>query len=88
MLLQQRVLTGTSFGGGHQRKDVPHLIDLYMSGKYQLKEMVSRRLPLSELNHAFDLMKQGRGEAQRDRLRSEAEGPAAGAIDGPPPGDC
>jgi S-(hydroxymethyl)glutathione dehydrogenase/alcohol dehydrogenase len=30
-----------------------------MSGKYQLKEMVSRRLPLSELNHAFDLMKQG-----------------------------
>ena len=25
----------------------------------QLKEMVSRRLPLSELNHAFDLMKQG-----------------------------
>ena len=59
MLLQQRVLTGTSFGGGHQRKDVPHLLDLYMSGKYQLKEMVSRRLPLSELNHAFDLMKQG-----------------------------
>jgi S-(hydroxymethyl)glutathione dehydrogenase / alcohol dehydrogenase len=59
MLLQQRVLTGTSFGGGHQRKDVPGLIDLYMSGKYQLKEMVSRRLPLSELNHAFDLMKQG-----------------------------
>jgi S-(hydroxymethyl)glutathione dehydrogenase/alcohol dehydrogenase len=38
---------------------VPDLIDLYMSGKYQLKEMVSRRLPLSELNHAFDLMKQG-----------------------------
>jgi S-(hydroxymethyl)glutathione dehydrogenase/alcohol dehydrogenase len=59
MLLQQRVLTGTSFGGGHQRTDVPLLIDLYMNGKYQLKEMVSRRLPLSELNHAFDLMKQG-----------------------------
>src|SRR5262249_41602121 len=59
MLLQQRVLTGTSFGGGHQRTDVPLLIDLFMSGKYQLKEMVTRRLPLAELNHAFDLMKQG-----------------------------
>ena len=59
MLLQQRVLTGTSFGGGHQRTDVPMLIDLYMNGKYQLKEMVSRRLPLQDLNHAFDLMKQG-----------------------------
>jgi S-(hydroxymethyl)glutathione dehydrogenase/alcohol dehydrogenase len=59
MLLQQRVLTGTSFGGGHQRTDVPLLLDLFMDGKYQLKELVSRRLPLGELNHAFDLMKQG-----------------------------
>src|SRR5712692_2081363 len=59
MLLQQRVLTGSSFGAGHQRTDVPLLIDLFMDGKYQLKELVSRRLPLKELNHAFDLMKQG-----------------------------
>jgi S-(hydroxymethyl)glutathione dehydrogenase/alcohol dehydrogenase len=59
MLLQQRVLTGTSFGGGHQRTDVPLLLDLFMDGKYQLKELVTRRLPLSELNHAFDLLKQG-----------------------------
>jgi S-(hydroxymethyl)glutathione dehydrogenase/alcohol dehydrogenase len=59
MLLQQRVLTGSSFGGGHQRTDVPLLLDLFMDGKYQLKELVSRRLPLSELNHAFALMTQG-----------------------------
>src|SRR5881296_2329308 len=59
MLLQQRVLTGSSFGGGHQRTDVPMLIDLYMSGKYRLDELISRRLPLGELNHAFDLMLQG-----------------------------
>ena len=59
LLLQQRVLTGSSFGGGHQRTDVPMLIDLYMSGKYKLDELISRRLPLSELNRAFDLMLQG-----------------------------
>ncbi len=59
MILQQRVLTGSSFGGGHQRTDVPMLIDLFMDGKYQLKELVTRRLPLSELNHAFELMQQG-----------------------------
>jgi S-(hydroxymethyl)glutathione dehydrogenase/alcohol dehydrogenase len=59
LLLQQRVLTGSSFGGGHQRSDVPMLIDLYMSGKYRLDEMISRRLPLTELNHAFDIMLQG-----------------------------
>jgi S-(hydroxymethyl)glutathione dehydrogenase/alcohol dehydrogenase len=59
MFLQQRVLTGTSFGGGHQRTDVPMLIDLYMSGRYRIAELISRRLPLTELNHAFDLMLQG-----------------------------
>ena len=59
MLLQQRVLTGSSFGGGHQRTDVPMLIDLYMDGKYRLDEMITRRVPLEELNHAFDLMLAG-----------------------------
>jgi S-(hydroxymethyl)glutathione dehydrogenase/alcohol dehydrogenase len=63
MLLQQRVLTGSSFGAGHQRTDVPMLIDLYMSGTYRVDELISRRLPLTELNHAFDLMV--RGEVKR-----------------------
>ena len=59
MLLQQRVLTGSSFGGGHQRTDVPMLIDLYMDGKYRLDEMITRRVPLEELNNAFELMLAG-----------------------------
>ena len=59
LFLQQRVLTGTSFGGGHQRTDVPMMIDLYMNGKYRLDELITRRLPLKELNHAFDLMLEG-----------------------------
>ena len=59
LLLQQRVLTGSSFGAGHQRTDVPMLIDLYMSGKYKLDEMITRRVPLTELNEAFDLMLAG-----------------------------
>src|SRR5437773_11732625 len=59
MLLQQRVLTGSSFGAGHQRTDVPMLIDLYMDGKYRLDEMITRRVPLEELNNAFELMLAG-----------------------------
>ena len=62
LLLQQRILTGSSFGGvkgRHQRTDVPMLIDLFMAGKYKIQELVSRRLPLTDLNHAFDLMLQG-----------------------------
>jgi S-(hydroxymethyl)glutathione dehydrogenase / alcohol dehydrogenase len=59
LFLQQRVLTGSSFGGGHQRTDVPMLIDLYMSGRYRLNELITRRVPLGDLNHAFDLMLKG-----------------------------
>ena len=59
LFLQQRILTGSSFGGGRQRTDVPTLIDLYMNGKYRLDEMISRRVPLEELNNAFDLMLAG-----------------------------
>ena len=59
LFLQQRTLTGTSFGGGRQRTDVPMLIDLFMDGRYRLKEMISRRMPLSEINEAFDLLRQG-----------------------------
>jgi S-(hydroxymethyl)glutathione dehydrogenase/alcohol dehydrogenase len=59
LFLQQRVLTGSSFGGGHQRTDVPMLLDLYMSGRYKLDELISRRVPLGELGHAFDAMLKG-----------------------------
>ena len=59
LFLQQRVLTGSSFGGGHQRTDVPMLLDLYMSGRYKLNELISRRVPLTELNQAFDSMLKG-----------------------------
>jgi S-(hydroxymethyl)glutathione dehydrogenase/alcohol dehydrogenase len=59
LFLQQRVLTGSSFGAGHQRTDVPMLIDLYMAGKYKLNELITRRVPLRGLNEAFDLMLQG-----------------------------
>jgi S-(hydroxymethyl)glutathione dehydrogenase/alcohol dehydrogenase len=63
LFLQQRVLTGSSFGAGHQRTDVPMLIDLYMSGRYRLNELITRRVGLGELNNAFDLML--RGEVKR-----------------------
>ena len=53
-------LTGTSFGGGHQRTDVPMLIDLFMAGQYKLRELISRRFPLADLNHAYDLCSRAR----------------------------
>ena len=35
------------------------LIDLFMDGRYRLTELISRRMPLLEINEAFDLLRQG-----------------------------
>src|SRR5207247_6291629 len=59
LLVQQRILTGSSFGAGHQRTDVPMLIDLFMDGTYKLRELISRRMPLGGIKHAFDLLQPG-----------------------------
>jgi S-(hydroxymethyl)glutathione dehydrogenase/alcohol dehydrogenase len=66
MLLQERVLTGSSFGGSRQKIDLPMLIDLFMDGRLKVRELVSRRFPLSEINHAFDVLQ--RGEVKRSVL--------------------
>jgi S-(hydroxymethyl)glutathione dehydrogenase/alcohol dehydrogenase len=59
LLLQERVLTGTSFGSTRQKVDLPMLVDLFMAGKYKLRELISRRVGLEELNLAYELMEKG-----------------------------
>ena len=54
---------GTAFGGTKGRTDLPRLVDRYLAGRIKLDELVTRRLPLAEINTAFDLMH--RGEAIR-----------------------
>ncbi len=63
MLLQERILTGTSFGSSRQHVDLPMMVDLFMAGKYRLRELISRRVAIDELNLAFELMQ--RGEVRR-----------------------
>jgi S-(hydroxymethyl)glutathione dehydrogenase/alcohol dehydrogenase len=63
MLLQERVLTGTSFGSTRQKVDLPMLVDLFMDGRYKLRELISRQVALSELNDAYDALQ--RGEVRR-----------------------
>ncbi len=67
LLLQERVLTGASFGGVRQRVDLPMLIDLFMQGKYKIRELISREVGLEDLNFAYDLLQ--RGEVRRSVLR-------------------
>jgi S-(hydroxymethyl)glutathione dehydrogenase / alcohol dehydrogenase len=63
MLLQERILTGTSFGSSRQRVDLPMIVDLFMDGRYKLRELISRQIGVEDLNEAYDALQ--RGEVRR-----------------------
>ena len=55
-LITGRRVTGSSFGGVKGRSQVPELVQLWMDGKLDVDSMLSHRMPLDDVNHAFDLM--------------------------------
>ncbi|MEX2237473.1 MAG: Zn-dependent alcohol dehydrogenase [Dehalococcoidia bacterium] len=57
-LFEKRVL-GCLYGSARFRYDMPRLIDLYMSGKLMIDELVSRTTGLEGVNDAFESMKKG-----------------------------
>lgn len=58
-LVTGRTWKGTAFGGVHGRSELPGYVDDYMDGIIKIDEMVSRELPLLNINDAFVAMKQG-----------------------------
>jgi len=59
-LVTGRVWKGSAFGGWKSRDSVPRLVDDYMQKKMKLDEFVTGTFKLSEINHTFDLMHQGK----------------------------
>jgi len=59
LLVTGRSWRGTAFGGTKGRTQLPRFVDRYMAGRIKLDEMVSRTLPLEEINTAFELMHDG-----------------------------
>ena len=70
--LQEKVLTGSSYGGARPRIDMPKLIDLYLAGKLKLDELISRRYPLDGINDAFQALREG--EVARSVIQFQEEG--------------
>jgi S-(hydroxymethyl)glutathione dehydrogenase / alcohol dehydrogenase len=67
LLITGRRLRGSSFGGLKGRDQVPQLVALYLGGEIAVDPFISHRMPLEEVNRAFQLM-----EAQ-DGIRSVLE---------------
>jgi S-(hydroxymethyl)glutathione dehydrogenase/alcohol dehydrogenase len=62
--LQEKVVTGSYMGSNRFRFDMPRYIDFYLDGRLQLDPMISSRIPLDDVNHAFDLMRKGEAARQ------------------------
>jgi len=64
LLITGRRVCGSSFGGVKGRDQVPELVELYLRGEIDVDPFISHRMPLEQVNRAFELM-----EAQ-DGIRS------------------
>lgn len=60
-LITGRRVAGASFGGAKGRDRVPELARLYLDGKLDLESLISRRLPLDDVNEAFEAMERQEG---------------------------
>jgi S-(hydroxymethyl)glutathione dehydrogenase/alcohol dehydrogenase len=59
-LVTGRTWKGTAFGGARGRTDVPRIVDWYMEGRVEIDPLITHKLPLENINDAFDLMHEGK----------------------------
>jgi S-(hydroxymethyl)glutathione dehydrogenase/alcohol dehydrogenase len=59
-LVTGRVWRGTAFGGVRGRSELPGYVDKYMEGVINIDDMVTHTMGLDQINHAFDLMHEGK----------------------------
>lgn len=59
-LVTGRVWRGSAFWGVEGRTELPGIIDQYMQGEFALSDFITHTMRLEEINHAFDLMHEGK----------------------------
>ncbi|AJG24964.1 Zn-dependent alcohol dehydrogenase [Cupriavidus basilensis] len=67
--LAEKRIQGSMMGSNRFPVDMPRLVDFYLSGKLKLDELISRRMPLENINEAFDELR--RGELARSVIMFE-----------------
>src|SRR3990172_8130081 len=59
LVLQEKAVLGSCYGSARPQLDMPRLLKLYKAGRLKLDEMVTRTYKLSEVNRAFDDLRNG-----------------------------
>ena len=57
--LDEKKIQGSNMGSNRFRIDMPRYVDLYMSGRLKLDELVSARISLDQINEGFEAMRRG-----------------------------
>jgi S-(hydroxymethyl)glutathione dehydrogenase/alcohol dehydrogenase len=59
-LVTGRVWRGSAFGGVKGRSQLPDYVERYLNGEFKLSTFITHTMGLNDINHAFDLMHQGK----------------------------
>ena len=59
LVLEEKRLVGSLYGSSPPRLEVPRLLELYMTGKLNLDDLLSRAYPLAQINEAYDALLRG-----------------------------
>ncbi|MCT0199384.1 S-(hydroxymethyl)glutathione dehydrogenase/class III alcohol dehydrogenase [Synechococcus sp. CS-1325] len=59
-LVTGRVWRGSAFGGVRGRTELPGFVERFQSGEIPLDRFITHTMGLGEINHAFDLMREGK----------------------------
>jgi S-(hydroxymethyl)glutathione dehydrogenase/alcohol dehydrogenase len=59
-LYQNKAILGCRYGAARPRRDFPMLVDLYLSGRLKIDELITRHYALDEVGRAIDDLKAGR----------------------------
>jgi S-(hydroxymethyl)glutathione dehydrogenase / alcohol dehydrogenase len=59
-LVTGRVWKGSAFGGVKGRSELPGYVNKYMAGEINLDDLITYKMPIEEINRAFDLMHEGK----------------------------
>jgi S-(hydroxymethyl)glutathione dehydrogenase / alcohol dehydrogenase len=55
----EKVLRGSRYGSARMRDDFPRMVDLYLSGKLKIDELINRRFSLEETDTAYKALAAG-----------------------------
>ena len=59
-LVTGRVWRGSAFGGVKGRTELPGYVDQYLAGQINIDDMVTFKMPLADINKAFEYMSEGK----------------------------